>query len=212
MNNIKTALEYLLLTERKHYESNPSDNHIYLIAQKAIETLKTTQRAKCKKCLTSEKWQSFTDSWNIPYTCFRCLFRDEDLFYENSNIEKSVCGWTLEDVYEQAESLEIEISEEEAQEILNKFSSKFDANDGYTLICNLLEDLKEKNNEYRIHYKHPRYGEGSEVLRTLVENDVLERAFILEKEGHKILDIYEVLSESDAVGLNTDYKKYKKES
>lgn len=37
--NIKKALEYILESEQNHYEEDPSENHIYRIAQKAMTEL-----------------------------------------------------------------------------------------------------------------------------------------------------------------------------
>lgn len=36
-DNIKKVLEYILESEQTHYEEDPSENHIFRIAQKAME-------------------------------------------------------------------------------------------------------------------------------------------------------------------------------
>lgn len=109
--NIKKALNYLIETEKNHYDeslqSEPElmeqTGHIYLIAKKALEELK--------------------------------------------ELEDSVCGWTIQDVMEQAESLDIEITEDEAKIILKSFEENFDPSDGFTIICNALENLQDNRGE-----------------------------------------------------------------
>ncbi len=83
-DNIKRALEYILSSEQTHYEEDPSENHIFRIAQKALEELNTKKSVDIDRVimvlLDGEDMEAVSKDYDITdYWATLEVIEDENL-------------------------------------------------------------------------------------------------------------------------------------